>query len=77
MDNKRREKLKSALKMIEQAEAIIEVVYDIESDCIDNFPENLQGTERFEKMEDAVENLAEVIEKITDIKESIELVIRK
>lgn len=72
MDDKRRGKLKEALKMLTSAANIVDLVYDKEQDCLDNYPENLQGTERYERMEDAVDNLNDALEKIDDAKSSIE-----
>jgi hypothetical protein len=54
---------------------IIESVCDKEEDCMDNYPENLQNTDRFEKMETAVDSLNEALEKLDDAKEFIELAI--
>ena len=35
-------------------------------------PENLQGTEKFERMEDAVDSLSDALEKIDDAKGHIQ-----
>jgi len=43
---------------------------------MDNCPENLQGTDRFEAMENAVENLNDAVEKLEDAKSNIEAAIR-
>lgn len=72
VDIKRRERLRDALKMLSNAAVIIEAVCDKEQDCMDNYPENFQSTERFEQMESAVDNLNDALEKIDDIKEHIE-----
>ncbi len=52
MNNKRRERLRNALKMLDSVVGIVESVCDEEQDCIDNCPENLQNTDRFERQED-------------------------
>lgn len=39
---------------------------------MDNYPENLQSTERFERMETAVDSLNDALEKIDDAKGYIE-----
>lgn len=75
MDVKRRSSLRDALKMLAGVIRIVEAVSDKEQDCLDNVPENLQGTERFERMEDAVDSLNEALEKLDDAKEHIEAVI--
>ena len=57
MNEKRRGRLRDALKMLSSAASIVETVCDSEQDCMDNYPENLQGTEKFERMEDALEKI--------------------
>lgn len=64
MNKKRRELLKSARPFLTQAASIIERAAEQESDCLDNMPENLQDTDRYEKMEKAVENLEAALEHI-------------
>lgn len=76
MNEKRRGRLKDALKMLSNAAVIVDSVCDIEQDCLDNYPENLQGTERFEHMEAAVDSLNDALEKIDDAKEYIQSAIR-
>lgn len=76
MDAKRRGRLHDALKMLASAATIVDSVCDKEQDCIDNYPENLQGTERYEQMEAAVDSLNDALEKIDDAKGHIESAIR-
>ena len=64
MNNDRREKLKRANGYLELALGIVSGVLDEEESCLDNIPENLQGSERYEKIETAVDNLESVIESI-------------
>ena len=64
MNKKRRELLKSARPFLTQAASIIERAAEQESDCLDNMPENLQDTDRYEKMEKAVANLEAALEHI-------------
>lgn len=75
MDTKRRERLRDALKMLANVAVIVGTVCDKEEDCMDNYPENLQSTERFERMEAAVDNLNDALEKIEDAKGYIEAAI--
>lgn len=72
MDRRKRESLKQAISHIERAIILSEIVLDKESDCIDNYPENLQGTETFEKMENAVDCLNDALESLEEAKEKIE-----
>lgn len=71
MNTKRRERLKGALSLLDSVSNIVDSVCDKEQECIDNYPENLQGAEHFEKMEDAVDNLTDALELIYDAKEHI------
>lgn len=73
MNNKRRSRLSAAIGMLSNAASIVEAVCDDEQDCMDNCPENLQGSERFERMENAVDSLNDAIEKIEEVKGCVEL----
>ena len=66
MNEKRRGRLRDALKMLSSAASIVETVCDSEQDCMDNYPENL------ERMEDAVDSLSDALEKIDDAKGHIQ-----
>ena len=72
MNKNGREKLKNALQMLHGAAAIIGSVCDREENCMDNIPENLQGTERFAHMEDAAEQLNDALEHLDEAKEHIQ-----
>ena len=72
MNENRRGRLKDALKLLSVAASIVEAVCDKEQDCVDNYPENLQNTERFERMEDAIDHLNDALERIDDAKWNIE-----
>ena len=76
MDNKRRSRLREAIGMLSNATTVVESVCDKEQDCMDNCPENLQCSERFECMEDAVDNLNDALEKLEEAKEHIEAAIK-
>lgn len=71
MNKKRRELLKSARPFLSQAASIIERAAEQESDCLDNMPENLQDTDRYEKMEKAVENLEAALEHIENAQDCL------
>ena len=43
-----------------------------EQSCLDNMPDNLEGTERYEKFESSVENLEDAIESLKDAVKFIE-----
>lgn len=64
--------MKQALILLERARDIVSNVEDDESDALDNMPENLQDSERCEKMQDAIDILFDVIEYIDSAHEGIE-----
>lgn len=75
MNEERREKLRGAVRKLSDVQSIVEVVCDKEEDCLDNYPESLQGTERFERAETAVDNLNDALEKLEEAKEHIQTAI--
>ena len=72
MNNTRREKLRKALVMISEVSNIVDQVCDQEQKCLENFPENLQGTDRYDAMENAVDSLTEAVEKLGEVEECIQ-----
>lgn len=72
MNKQRREDLRGVLSLLASAIGIVQRVCDKEEDCMDSYPENLQGSERYEQMEDAVDNLNEALEKLGEAKENIQ-----
>lgn len=62
---------------LEELQTSIESVRDEEQDYLDNIPENLQGSERYETAEQAVDNLdsaASSIEELIDALDCEELI---
>ena len=76
MNGKRRADLRNALYILGKAAVIVDSVCDREQDSIDNTPENLQNTDRYDMMKRAVENLNEAADKIDEAKEYIETAMR-
>lgn len=76
MNNGRRCKLREAVRKLSDIQSVVEAVCDKEQDCMDNCPENLQGSERYEHMEDTVDNLNDALERLEEAKEYIEAAIR-
>ena len=64
MNDKRRQLLHRAVNSLDVAELLVAQALDEEQDALDSMPENLEASERYEKMETAVELLEEVIENI-------------
>lgn len=71
MNKERRGSLKEATALLDQAADIITVARDDEQYCLDNLPENLQNSERYENMEKAVDDLEEALDRIDDVKSCI------
>lgn len=57
MNAARRKQLASAVKLIEQAQAIIQEAASDEQDAFDNLPESLQDGDRGQTMQDAISAL--------------------
>ena len=64
MNRKRRASLRSAKALLTSAANIVERISDQESDSMDNVPENLQDSDRYEKMEQVSMYLEEALEHI-------------
>lgn len=72
MNNQKREKLKLARSYLSKASDIILNVLDDEQDCLDNMPENLQYSDRYERMEAAVNKLEDGLNNIEAAEECLE-----
>lgn len=62
----------TAKEKLEELQSSIESVRDEEQECMDNMPENLQGSERYETAEQAVENLDSAASSIEELIEAID-----
>ena len=72
MNKKRRENIAKAVAILTTAFQIVESIRDEEQDCIDNMPENLEYSERYEKMENAVDKLDDAMSSIEEAKDALE-----
>lgn len=64
MNDKRRQLLHRAVNSLDVAELLVAKALDEEQDALDSMPENLEASERYEKMETAIELLEEAIDNI-------------
>lgn len=71
MNKKKRDRLANAIDLLRKAEVIVSAVSDEESDDLDHMPENLQSSQRYEAMEDAVDNLDEAVDSLNAALENI------
>lgn len=72
MNKNRRMKLAEALAHLRAAERIVESAIDEEEDSMNNLPDGISDSERYEKMENAVDSLSSAADSIGEAIESIE-----
>ena len=72
MNNKRRKKLEIISIEIEQLNNLIQDIYDEEQECLDNMPDNLQGSDRYNKAEECCEHLEECIDLLSEVVDIID-----
>ena len=72
MNNQKREKLKLARGFLSKASDIVSSVLDDEQDCLDNMPDNLQYSDRYERMEAAISKLEDGLSNIEATEECLE-----
>ena len=63
--------MKRASALLETASGLVSTALEQEEDSLDNMPENLQGSERYEKIEAAVDLLNDASECIDSAIEKI------
>ncbi len=67
MNDKRRNKIYRAVSILETAFSLIDNARSEEQDCLYNMPENLEYSDRYEKMENAVDKLDDAAQGIQDV----------
>lgn len=72
MNNQKREKLKLARGFLSKASDIVSNVLDDEQDCLDNMPENLQYSDKYERMEAAISKLEDGLNNIEAAEECLD-----
>ena len=71
MNNKRREILRKAVRFLDSASNLISNALEQEEDCLDNMPENLQMSDRYEVMEAAIDHLEDASSLLDEAKDKI------
>ena len=66
MNAVRRDRARTVIDRLRDISISIEAILDDEQDALDNMPENLEGSERYSKMEDAVDSLASAMDCVVD-----------
>ena len=75
MNNTRRKEIEKVIALIGEARSLLEELKEEEEEYRDNMPENLQGSERYEKADEACYNMEEVIDNLEDAENTLEEVI--
>lgn len=66
MNSPRRKELQRIIDDLTVLKADLEALMEEEEEYRDNMPENLQGSERYEKADEACDNLSDAIDRIED-----------
>lgn len=66
MNNAQRKRMKEASDSLSNAIAIIEEVRDEEQEKLDNMPESLQMSSRYDEMEAGIDSLEDIISSLED-----------
>ena len=72
MNEQKRKSLREAVAFLDRAITLVESVGDLEQDAIDNMPESFQMSERYERMQSAVDFLSDAAERLEEAKEYIQ-----
>lgn len=71
MNNTRRKELEKVADAITELKEQLDILKEEEEEYRDNMPENLQGSERYEKAETACDNLDSAVSSLEDALDSI------
>lgn len=71
MNRDRRESLRNASDMLRTVKQVVDKALGQEQDALDSVPENLESSERYEKMENAVDALSDASEELDEALEHI------
>lgn len=75
MNRIRRKSLQSIIDLLEELKGSLEGFQEDEEEYRDNMPENLWGSERYEKAEEAISNMEDAVSSLEDAISSIEAAI--
>ena len=76
VNQKRREKLREVVALLNRTQDTVENICDQEQDAMDNTPESLQESGQYSAMEAAVDDLGSAAESINDAKNRIKAAIQ-
>ena len=72
MNEVRRKALRDVISGIQRLSEELEALCGEEEDYRDNIPENMQGSERYDKAEEAIDMISEAVDNLRCAVESIE-----
>lgn len=72
MNKYRREQLSEAQTLLEQAKDIIESCHQEEEEYYENMPENMQWWEKWDKAQEAINNMSDAMSYLDDAISSVE-----
>lgn len=72
MNKARRKQIDDVIRKLDDLKMEIESILDDEQDYLDNIPENLQGSERYDIADEAVSYLSDASETIDEVSGMLE-----
>lgn len=75
INKQRRNSIRNAINLLERSADLIDDVRMDEQYALDNIPENLQNSEQYDAMEEAVDVLESAVSDIKDLKDDLERII--
>ena len=71
MNNKRRAQIKKIIEELSAIQGRISCICDDEQEYLDNIPDNLQGSVRYDTASEAVDTLSEAADAIDEVSETL------
>lgn len=72
MNNSRRKRLAKAIEQLNEIYEEVSCIRDEEQEAFDNIPENLEGSDRYNSAEEALDNLEGAVDQIEEFISMIE-----
>lgn len=72
MNDKRRNLIRGVKTALEDIESRIDIIRDDEEESLDNIPENLQYSDRYERIEAAVDALNDALELVDQLQDKLD-----
>ena len=72
MNNKRRKQISEVLGTLDYLRETIEDIHAEEEEAFENMPESLEGSDRYDAMEEAVSNLEDAVDLVDELIEALE-----